>query len=109
MSPLEREFHTNQRRARAALRKLTRLVHGARNKEAIMAQIDELTAAVSNLEAAASAAVSEIKALQSSDDEAALASLTSRVSAVASNLTAAVPAPAPAAEPEAPAPEQTAS
>ncbi|HZR87917.1 MAG TPA: hypothetical protein VFB02_13995 [Bradyrhizobium sp.] len=68
-----------------------------------MAAIDDLTAAVGNLETAATAAVSEIKTLQSSDNETQLAALASRVSTVTATLAGAVPAPqpAPAAEPPA--------
>lgn len=60
----------------------------------LMAAIDDLTATVSRLETAATAAVNAIKAIPPSDG-AALAALNTRVGAVADALQAAVNPPSP--------------
>lgn len=91
---LTRRFDNGFAEAHAILRKLRHLSNGARNKEAIMAALDDMSNAVSALETAATAAVNEINTLKSGDDETALAALTARVSTVASNLSAAAPTPA---------------
>lgn len=62
-------------------------------KEAIMAAIDDLTAATTNLETASAAAVAEIATLTSDENETALEALATRINTVTANLTAAVPAP----------------
>lgn len=69
-----------------------------------MAAIDDLTAAVGELETTATAVEAEVKALQGSSDEAALAALTGRVQAVTTALAALIPPPPPPAAAE-PAPE----
>ena len=54
---------------------------------------DNLTAAVTSLETAATAVVAEVASLQAGSDNAALDALTGRVTAVTNSLTAAVPPP----------------
>lgn len=64
-----------------------------------MAAIDDLTAAVGNLESAASSVATEVAALKSADNETALESLATRITAVVTTLQGLVPPPAPAPAP----------
>lgn len=97
-------IRTNQRLRR--LREITeRLPHHLSDFERFeMSQaLDDLTAAIGDLETASTAAVNEIASLLAGSDTAALPALTARVATVSANLNAAVAsaAPVPPARPPA--------